>query len=175
MFTLPRPCDTDQSTIKLNDEFKNFVDTYIKEHPDCTKDEVVAEMFRRFGDVVPRRVNIGVACYTTESTTVETEQSLESVSDSVKVSVSCHFDCFGGQTKDGTTSQHESEQGHKSESTNYAFAALGGDVPDPRNPMSIANYRMIPCSWRVTHFGDEFTAVYDYLDGISKHKLDHSK
>eukprot|EP00111_Clytia_hemisphaerica_P006788 TCONS_00019613-protein len=80
-FTLPSPSELAESQMKINDNFRNFVEDYIEQHEGCSKEEVVKEMTRRFGDVVPRKVTIGVACYTTQTTSIKEKQSLESVSD----------------------------------------------------------------------------------------------
>ena len=157
--------------MKINDNFGSFVETYIQEHEGCTKEEVVDELTKRFGDVVPRRVTIGVACYTTQTTTIEEKQSLESVSDSFKASVTSRFACFGASTSTGDSSSEGSETGEKNQENSYAFAAIAGNLPDPSNPMSVGNYRYIPSSWRIIQFGNEFTPVYDYLSGDAKNAL----
>ncbi|XP_066912991.1 uncharacterized protein [Clytia hemisphaerica] len=170
-FTLPSPSELAESQMKINDNFGNFVKDYIEQHEDCTKEEVVKEMTRRFGDVVPRRATIGVACYTTQTTSIEETQSLESVSDSFKSSVTSKFACFGASANAGGGSSESGETGDESQENSYAFAAIAGNLPDPSNPMSIGNYRSIPSSWRIIHLGDELTPVYDYLSGDAKDKL----
>uniref|UniRef100_A0A7M5XFV1 Bulb-type lectin domain-containing protein n=1 Tax=Clytia hemisphaerica TaxID=252671 RepID=A0A7M5XFV1_9CNID len=37
--------------------------------------------------------------------------------------------------------------------------------------MSVADYRLLPNSWRIIDFGSEFTPVFDYLDEETKDKL----
>ena len=176
VFTLPRPCEVnDQSTMKINDDFGDFVKNYVDNNPDCKRNEVVDEMTRRFGDVVPRMVYVGVACYTTDTQEMTEAKSLESVSSSMKESVSAGFGCFGASENSGKSSENDNSGGDKNQQRSYAFAAIGGSLPQPSNPMSIANYRTIPCSWRVIHMGDEFTPVYDYLSKDAKDMLNKSK
>eukprot|EP00111_Clytia_hemisphaerica_P002027 TCONS_00005733-protein len=172
IFTLPHPSELENSKIKLNDDFRSFINKYLEEHPDCTKQKVQRAITQRFGDIVPRSVKIGVACYTTQTTKLEESQSLEAVSDSFAASVTGSYGLFsaGGQTSGGKSTSDE--KGSKSQKNTYAFSAIAGSLPDPNNPMSVADYRVLPNSWRIIDFGNEFTPVFEYLGEDVKKRLE---
>ncbi|XP_066921038.1 uncharacterized protein [Clytia hemisphaerica] len=171
IFTLPRPSELKNSKIKLNDDFKSFVNKYLEDHPDCTREKIQEAMTERFGDVVPQSVKIGVACYTTDITKLEESQSLEAVSNSFAASVKGAYGCFSGGGHAGYGQGSSNKEGNSSQDKTFTFSAIAGSLPDPNNPMSVADYRVLPISWRIIDFGDEFTPVYDYLDEDVKDHL----
>lgn len=175
IFTLPRPSELENSKIKINDDFRSYVYKYLKDHPNCTRLEVQRAMTERYGDVVPRSVKIGVACYTTQTTKIKEKQNLEAVSDSFKASVTGSYGCFSGSAHASGGKSSSDEKGSKSQENTYAFSAIAGSLPDPKNPMSVADYRLLPNSWRIIDFGGEFTPVFDYLDQEIKDRLNNSK
>ncbi|XP_066913946.1 uncharacterized protein [Clytia hemisphaerica] len=119
VFTLPRPSELEESKIKINDQFKSFVNKYLEDNPKCKRVDVQRAMSERYGDIVPRSVKIGVACYTTKTTTTKEKQNLESVSDSFKASVTASFGCFSGSVSGGKAAKRKVEANLKKTLTHF--------------------------------------------------------
>jgi len=171
IFTLPMPGEMTTSSIKLNENFIKHAEDLINQTPILTKEEFSEKLCQSYGDIVPRNVTIGVASYTTKTEESEESQKLEEVSNSFKSSIKGAYGNIGGGISGHAGRKTSKGEGGKKEKVTYTFTAIAGSLPDPTNPMSIADCRLKPGSWRTINLGSDFTPVVDYLPNHLKAKL----
>jgi len=170
--TLPRPSEVNSTSIKLNDGFSKYVNDLLTT-PQITKQKFSEDLCKEYGDVVPRNITIGIACYTTKTGETKESQTLDEVSDSFQSSVSAAYDNMGGTLDGHAKKRKTSESGKSTGTASYQFTAIAGSLPDPSNPISIAKYRLEPGSWRAINFGKELIPVISYLSKDVQSKLNN--
>jgi len=172
--TLPNPYEASLSTsdFKLNEDIIKYVEFLLSKTPKIEKQQFCKELCKEYGDLVPRYITIGVACYTTKTGETKESQTLDEVSDHFKTSIKGVYEGMGGELKSHADVTKTTETGKKSESSSFQFTAIAGSLPDPNNPVSIAQYRLKPGSWRTINFGKEFTPVIKYLSKDVQAKLE---